>query len=113
MFFNTLGKPSSVFRLRTGRPSAVKTSNGQANRIKHAVYLFASIILGVLLSFIAHGLIEIGYLRWAESHGLIVPFSCSCTLLPAFRIALLALGVVGGFLLGRFWWRKVYDEKSD
>jgi len=33
--------------------------------------------------------------------------------LPAFRIALLALGVVGGFLLGRFWWRKVYDEKSD
>jgi len=113
MFFNTLGKPSSVFRLRTGRPSAVKTSNGQANRIKHAVYLFASIILGVLLSFIAHGLIEIGYLRWAESQGQIVPFYGSCSLLPAFRIALLALGVVGGFLLGRFWWRKVYDEKSD
>jgi len=75
------------------------------------VYLSASTILGVLLSFIAHGLIEINYLRNAESQGQIVPFYGSCTLKPELQIALFLIGAVGGFLLGLFWWQKVYVER--
>ena len=81
------------------------------SKLKRAVYLFASTILGVLLSFIAHGLIEINYLRQAESQGKIVPFYGSCTLKPELQIALLALGMIGGFFLGRFWWQKIYVER--
>jgi len=85
---------------------------GEPTKLKRKVYLSVSTILGVLLSFIAHGIIEINYLRQAESQGKIVPFYGSCTLKPELQIALLAFGAVGGFFLGRFWWRKIYIERS-
>ncbi|MFH1583070.1 MAG: hypothetical protein ABIB72_01990 [Candidatus Falkowbacteria bacterium] len=90
MFFNTPGNPS---------------------KIKRIVYLFAATILGLLLSFLAHAIIEINYLRYILNWGLPVIFYGSCTLPPVLQIALLILGAVGGFFLGRFWWRKVYIEK--
>ena len=84
---------------------------GNPSRLKRIVYLFAATSLGVLLSFVAHALIESSYLRWAESQGLIAPFYGGCTLPPALQIGLLALGAIGGFFLGRLWWRKVYIER--
>jgi len=84
---------------------------GEPTKLKRKVYLCASTILGMLLSFIAHGLIEINYLRQAESQGKIVPFYGSCTLMPILQIALLVFGALGGFFLGRFWWRKLYIER--
>lgn len=84
---------------------------GKPGKMKKAVYLFASTILGVILSFIAHGLIEIGYLKWAESQGRTVPFYGGCALLPVVQIGILAAGLVGGFFLGRFWWEKIYIER--
>lgn len=90
MFLNTPGKPS---------------------KLKKAVYVAAWTILGVLLSFIAHGLIEINYLKGAESRGQMVPFYGGCTLKPWLQIALFVIGAAGGFLLGIFWWKKVYIER--
>ncbi|MFH0955760.1 MAG: hypothetical protein V1801_00910 [Candidatus Falkowbacteria bacterium] len=90
MFFNAPGNPTSL---------------------KRRVYLFAATILGLLLSFIAHALIEIKYLRFALDNSWLVSFYNSCALPPVFSIALLVLGAVGGFFLGRFWWRKVYIER--
>lgn len=84
---------------------------GEPTRVKKAVYLFASTILGVLLSFIAHGLIEISYLNWAISRHQVVVFYGGCALLPVFQTGILAVGIVGGFFLGRFWWQKIYVEK--
>jgi len=84
---------------------------GKPTKLKKRVYLFTSTILGVFLSFIAHGLIEINYLRNAESQGQVVPFYGDCTLKPELQIALLVVGAVGGFLLGLFWWQKVYVER--
>ena len=84
---------------------------GNPSRLKKAVYLSAATILGVILSIIAHAVIEINYLRWAESQNLIVPFYGGCALPLGLRIALLVLGAVGGFFLGRVWWRKVYIER--
>lgn len=79
---------------------------------KKAVYLLATTILGVLLSFIIHAFIEISYLSWAEKRGILVPFYGNCALPPVLQIGLLLLGIMGGFFLGRFWWRKVYVEKK-
>lgn len=80
-------------------------------KLKHAVYLIASTILGILLSFIAHAVIEISYLRWAEKQGIAVTFYHGCALLPTLQIALLLFGTIGGFLLGQVWWRMVYIKK--
>lgn len=84
---------------------------GKPTKLKKAVYLVAFIILGFLLSFIAHALIEISYLNWALNQGQVVPFYGGCALPPVLRVALLALGAIGGFFLGRFCWRKVYLER--
>lgn len=90
MFFNTPKNPS---------------------KLKRVIYLSSATILGIILSFIAHALIEIGYLRWAERQNLTVPFYNGCALLPVLQIALLVSGIIGGFFLGRFWWRKIYIER--
>ena len=81
-------------------------------KFKKAVYLLSTTILGIILSFIAHAFIEIGYLNWAESHGLTVSFYNGCALLPILQITLFLFGAVGGFFLGRFWWRKIYVERA-
>lgn len=81
------------------------------SRLKRAVYLCAWTILGIMLSFFVHAYIEISYLNWAESHEKYVTFYHGCALSPILQLALLALGAIGGFFLGRFWWRKIYIER--
>jgi hypothetical protein len=83
----------------------------QPTKTKKIIYLIASTILGILLSFIAHIIIEINYLKGASNHNLVVSFYNGCALLPVFQIALSLLGAVGGFFLGRFWWHKIYIER--
>ena len=83
-------------------------TTGKASRLKHAVYLATATFAGLILSFIAHAFIEMSYLRWADSQGLIVPFYGGCALTPQIQIGLLVAGTVGGFLFGRWGWRKVY-----
>lgn len=91
MFFNAPGKPT---------------------RLKKVVYLSGFIILGLLLSFIAHALIEINYLQWMLNQGRVAPFYGGCALPPVLQTALWMLGAIGGFFLGRFCWQKVYIERS-
>ena len=81
---------------------------GKATRLKHGVYLVSATFLGLVLSFIAHALIEMGYLRWADSQGLIVPFYGGCALTSSLQIGLWVVGAVGGLLFGRWGWRNVY-----
>ena len=84
---------------------------GKPSRLKHATYLIVATFLGLVLSFIVHALIEMGYLRWADSQGLLVPFYGGCALTPELQIGLWVAGAIGGFLLGRLGWQKVYIEK--
>jgi len=79
--------------------------------LKKAVYLFSATILGILLSSLAHALIEMGYLSWAYKNNYAVTFYGGCALPPALQGGLWVAGVVGGFLLGRWWWRMVYVDK--
>jgi len=80
-------------------------------KLKKVVYLFATTVLGILLSLITHALIEINYLRWAENNVLTINFYYGCAFPLALQISLLIIGAVGGFFLGRFWWRKVYIDR--
>ena len=80
-------------------------------KLKKIIYLLASTVLGVLLSFIVHAFIEMSYLRWAYNHNYAVTFFGGCALPPVLQTALWLAGIIGGFFLGRFWWQKVYVER--
>lgn len=84
---------------------------GQPSSLKKFIYLLAATILGVLLSLIAHAVIEINYLSWAASHGMVLSFYGACALAPIIQITLWVAGVLGGFFLGRFWYRIIYIER--
>ncbi|MFA6375861.1 MAG: hypothetical protein WCX69_00465 [Candidatus Paceibacterota bacterium] len=85
---------------------------GKATKIKKIIYLTASVILGILLSLIFHGLVEMAYLNWAVNNGRVVEFYGGCGLWPGLQIAILAAGAIGGFFLGRLWWRIIYVDRA-
>lgn len=84
---------------------------GSPTKFKKIVYLATSTVLGFFLSLIAHSLLEINYLNWALSQGKLVKFYNGCALPVIIQAALLIVGVIGGYFLGTFWWRKVYVER--
>ena len=88
------------------------TNPKNPTKLKKAVYLFLSVILGLLLSFLAHTAIEMSYLYGSEKFGYSVSYYNNCFLPPVLQIAILLGGIVGGFLLGQWWWRKVYVERA-
>ena len=80
---------------------------GKPTKIKNKIYLGASTILGVLLSFLVYAFCEFRYLDWVTKNDQSPDFSYDYL----FLILFLFLGVVGGFFLGKFWWRKLYVER--
>ena len=85
---------------------------GKSTPLKKVIYISASVVLGLLLSFIAHAIIEINYLHQLASQGRVARFYGGCALPPALQIALLLLGAIGGYFLGCFWWQKVYVDRT-
>jgi len=81
-------------------------------KAKHVTYLCVTMVLGILLSILAHVGLEAIYLAWAERTGRVVHWYAGCAMHPVFQIALPILGAVGGYFLGRFWWRWVYVERK-
>lgn len=82
---------------------------------KRPVYLACTILLGIILSYGVHAILEIAYLRWAENTGHVITWYThfglgSCALHPVVQYGLLATGIVWGWLTGRIWWRWVYVE---
>jgi hypothetical protein len=85
-------------------------------KTKKIIYLIATTFLGILLSLIIHGLLEILYLKILIDRGSQINWTSyfgfkSCALPIYLQIGLLLVGVIGGFFLGIFWWRKVYEKK--
>ncbi len=81
-------------------------------KTKKIIYLISWVILGALLSFLAHAFIELKYLSWAGDNNYTVVWYGGCALPPLLRVGLFALGAVGGFLLGKYFWRKIYIEQA-
>jgi hypothetical protein len=77
----------------------------------HAIYLISTSGLGILLSLLVHVVIESQYLRWAMDQHKVIHWYAGCALHPILQIGLLIVGVVGGYFLGKFWWRLVYIER--
>ncbi len=78
-------------------------------------YLALSALLGLLLSIGAHVLIELWWLSYAQKHGLTITWTTvlgTCSLPLWLQILLPVVGVIGGFLVGRVWWRWVYIERK-
>ena len=81
------------------------------SKIKKAVYLLSTMVLGILLSFLVHAAIEMNYLNWLASRGEVARFYSSCVLPPLLQGTLWLGGIIGGWFLGQYWWRKVYIER--
>lgn len=84
---------------------------GKPTKTKNFFYLMASMVLGLLLSLNLHVLIEVNYLKYLAAQGKSAVFYGGCALPPVIQSSLLLLGVLGGFFLGRFWWRIIYVER--
>ena len=84
---------------------------GQPTKLKKTIYLIASTILGFFLSLIAHALIEINYINEVLNRGGLVKFYGACALPPIVQAIILILGLLSGYFMGRFWWKKVYIER--
>lgn len=79
---------------------------------KRIVYQMLVIILCSLLGLLLHAWIEMSYLSRAASAGRVVNFYGSCALTPALSAGIWILSIVGGYFLGRFWWRWLYVDRK-
>lgn len=84
---------------------------GEPTKIKKVIYLITSTILGLFLSLIVHAMIEMSLMSAVLSQGKQVQFYGGCALPPLLQASIWFLGGLGGFMLGRLWWRKVYVER--
>ncbi len=84
--------------------------------MKRIVYIAAFAILGILLQFLVHALIELWYtaLLMADfaRYGLGLPWDAWFLIHHIATAVLFVGGVVGGYFSGRYWWRIIYIEKK-
>lgn len=83
--------------------------------LKRMIYLGMTTLLGIMVSYLAHAIIEIWYLDWALKNGKPITWTYHfgkglCALVPGVHYGLFALGAVGGYFLGVMWWKWVYVE---
>lgn len=80
------------------------------------IYLTLSTTLGIVLSYGLHAVVELWWLWYAQRKNIPITWTNhfgkgACALPPVVQYGLLALGMIGGFFLGKFWWRWVYVER--
>lgn len=82
--------------------------------MKKAFYIGSFTLLGVIISFLVHALIELPALYLVANHYDLYGSSWWWQHWEALHgggsLALLILGTVGGFWQGWYWWRVVYIE---
>ena len=83
--------------------------------MKRTIYITLFTFLGVLLQFLVHAGIEIPVISLLlndfEAFGLGLTWNQWVMIHNIGTIVFFAAGAVGGFLLGRYWWRVIYIEK--
>lgn len=84
---------------------------GKPTKLKEVIYLSLSVVLGVILSFNLHAYVEMAYLRWVMAKAKEIIFYGGCALPIVVQVLIWILGIVGGYFLGKFWWRKIYIER--
>jgi len=84
--------------------------------MKRIAYIILWIVLGLELSFVAHAIIEMGYVSYSISRGIILDNHTFlgygyCFLPTWLQSLLLILGIGGGYFAGQYFWRAIYIEK--
>ncbi len=76
------------------------------------VYVSASVLCGILVSFVAHSIIEIAYINWLLAYGVASDFIGRCTLPILLQVSIAAFGVFAGLHLGLNRWMSLKSKKS-
>lgn len=83
--------------------------------MKRAFYIFSFTILGVLLQFLAHALLEMAVLSLLlddfERYNLDLSWSQWYAVHRMLSLLLLMLGIIFGYRWGVFWWQVIYVEQ--
>ncbi len=84
--------------------------------MKKAIYITAFVALGLLIQFLVHAGVEIWYigllLRDFAKYGFGLSWADWWIIHYIGTIVLLAGGALFGFWQGKFWWKKIYEEKT-
>jgi len=83
---------------------------------KRTIYIALFSFLGILLSLIVHGVVEIWYIDRLttdfNSYSMGYSWGEWFVIHKYFSIFLSALGAVFGYYQGRYWWRVVYEKSG-
>jgi len=83
-------------------------------KIKKTIYITLFTILGILLSILAHAIIEVFYIKLLlidfEKYSLGFSWNALFTLHAIYIVVFFILGVWFGLSQGKYWWRKIYEE---
>lgn len=77
---------------------------------KKIIYIALSVFLGFLLSIIFHSVLEIYLINQSQDLSASELLGHSCYLPDYLNIGLTVFGLIAGFFLGRYWWKKVYEK---
>lgn len=82
--------------------------------MKKTIYIILFTLLGILLQFLVHALIEIPYLgllnRDFDRYSLGFTWPELLTIHAVLTIILILAGAAFGFFAGKFFWQKIYVE---
>ncbi len=84
----------------------------KVNESQKWVYVSAAVLCGVLVSFVAHSVLEIAYINWLLVYGVAPVFSGRCTLPPLLSFSIASFGILAGLHLGLNWWQSLVSKKS-
>ena len=83
------------------------------NNVKKNIYIALFVLLGILVQFFIHSVVEILYINLLINNfaifGLGFPWSAWFVIHIIWGIVLLVLGVVLGFWQGVYWWKRIYE----
>jgi len=84
--------------------------------MKKLIYLISFTVLGILLQFLIHAGVEIWYINLLVGDFPKYSFGLSWNqwfiIHHIATVILLILGAALGFLAGKFFWRKIYENKK-
>ena len=84
--------------------------------MKKIVYILLFTLLGVLLQFFIHALLEIWYIRLLTSdfqtYGLGLSWTNWFLIHHIATVILLLVGVILGLWQGMYWWKRIYGKTT-